>query len=307
MERENERNLEPAAQLSREHAGRVVNPSAQPASAPRPWASVEFSHPLELRPDISHVLFDFDGTLSLIRQGWPEVMVPMFVEALPRQPGETEDSVRQMVFDDIMRLNGKQTIYQMIQLSERIKERGGQPQEPLWYKHEYLRRLDLHIGARVGGLSSGAIRPDAMLVHGARGFLEHLRALGLPLYLASGTDLSAVQREAELLDVTRYFGGHIYGALDDYKQFSKKMIIDRIIADNRIDGRQLLSFGDGYVEIENTKQVGGLAVAVASDEANNGSGRVDEWKRRRLLGVGADVVIPDFRDAVSLVDYLLGR
>jgi phosphoglycolate phosphatase len=53
--------------------------------------------------------------------------------------------------------------------------------------------------------------------------------------------------------------------------------------------------------------VGGLAVAVASDEAHNGSGRVDEWKRRRLLGVGADAVIPDFRDAIPLVDYLLGR
>ena len=55
------------------------------------WTSVELPRPLEPRPEISHVLFDFDGTLSLIRQGWPEVMVPMFVEALPRRPGETED------------------------------------------------------------------------------------------------------------------------------------------------------------------------------------------------------------------------
>ncbi len=52
--------------------------------------------------------------------------------------------------------------------------------------------------------------------------------------------------------------------------------------------------------------IGGLAVAVASDEANNGSGRFDPWKRERLLGVGAHVVIPDYRDAVALVDYLLG-
>ena len=45
---------------------------------------VEFSPQFRPRPEISHVLFDFDGTLSLIRQGWPEVMVPMFVEMLPR-------------------------------------------------------------------------------------------------------------------------------------------------------------------------------------------------------------------------------
>ena len=85
------------------------------------------------------------------------------------------------------------------------------------------------------------------------------------------------------------------------------MVIDRILQEHAITGRQLLSFGDGYVEIENTKQAGGLAVAVASDEAHNGSGRVDEWKRERLLGVGADAVIPDFRDAIPFVDYLLGR
>jgi len=258
------------------------------------------------RPEIGHVLFDFDGTLSLIRQGWPDVMVPMFVEALPRLPGEGEADVRRMVVDDIMRLNGKQTIYQMIQLTERVRERGGDPQEPLWYKHEYLRRLEQHIGGRTAQLASRAIPADAMLVHAARPFLEHLRQLGLPLYLASGTDLSAVKREAELLDITRYFGDHIYGALDDFKRFSKKIVIDRILHDHAITGRHLLSFGDGYVEIENTKQAGGLAVAVASDEANNGSGTVDAWKRERLLGVGADAVIPDFRDAIPFVDYLLG-
>ena len=271
------------------------------------WPSVEVPGVVEPRPEISHVLFDFDGTLSLIRQGWPEVMVPMFVEALPLLPGESADGLRQLVLDDIMRLNGKQTIYQMIQLTERIRERGGQPREPLWYKHEYLRRLDRHIGARTAGLAAGTIAPDAMLVHAARPLLEHLRGLGLPLYLASGTDAFAVRREAGLLDITGYFDGHIYGALDDYKRFSKKIVIDRIIQEHGITGGQLLSFGDGYVEIENTKQVGGLAVAVASDEAQNGSGRVDEWKRRRLLGVGADAVIPDFRDAIPFVDYLLGR
>jgi phosphoglycolate phosphatase-like HAD superfamily hydrolase len=268
---------------------------------------LELPRPLEPRPEISHVLFDFDGTLSLIRQGWPEVMVPMFVESLPRLASETESDLRQLVLDDIMRLNGKQTIYQMIQLAERIQERGGEPRDPLWYKHEYLRRLDTHIASRSAGLASRTINKDAMLVHGARSLLEHLQRLGLPLYLASGTDEVAVKREADLLDITRYFGDHIYGALDDYKRFSKQMVIDRILQEHRITGRQLLSFGDGYVEIENTKQAGGLAVALATDEANNGSGQVDEWKRRRLLGVGADVVIPDFRDALPLVDYLLGR
>src|SRR4026207_1768675 len=110
---------------------------------------VEFSAGFAPRRGITHVLFDFDGTLSLIREGWPEVMVPMFVEMCPALPNESEAQRRQMLYDDIMRLNGKQTIYQMIQLAERIRERGGRPKEPLWYKKEYLRRLDERIHARL--------------------------------------------------------------------------------------------------------------------------------------------------------------
>ena len=267
---------------------------------------VEFAPGFRPRPGITHVLFDFDGTLSLIRQGWPEVMVPMFVEMLPSMSGENEEAKRALVYDDIMRLNGKQTIYQMIQLAERIRERGGQPQESLWYKKEYLRRLDERIESRREGLRSGNIKPDDLLVFGSRRLLDHLQSQNLKLYLASGTDEPFVKQEAELLNISKYFGPRIYGALDDYKNFSKKMVIDRILRENRIAGNQLLAFGDGYVEIENTKEVGGLAVAVASDEANNGSGRMDEWKRGRLLGVGADVVIPDFRDGEVLMKRIYG-
>lgn len=265
---------------------------------------VEFSSSFKPRRGLTHVLFDFDGTLSLIRQGWPDVMVPMFTEVLPALPGETDEQRRQLAFEDIMRLNGKQTIYQMIQLAERIRERGGTPREPLDYKHEYLRRLDERIHHRVEGIRAGRIAADDLTVLGTRALLEGLTARGLPLYLASGTDEQFVKAEAEALDIAKYFKGHIYGAQDDYKKFSKKMVIDRILAENKIPGESLLAFGDGYVEIENTKQVGGLAVAVASDEANNGSGRMDEWKRQRLLGVGADICIPDYRDVGPLFDVL---
>lgn len=267
--------------------------------------TIEFAQGFVPRRGITHVLFDFDGTLSLIRQGWPEVMGPMFVEMLPRCDGETESDLHKLAFDDIMRLNGKQTIYQMIQLAERIRERGGEPREPLWYKHEYLRRLDARISTRVEGLRAGSIPADELLVWGARALLEELVRRGLKLYLASGTDELFVRREAELLDVARYFGPHIYGAQDNYQTFSKKIVIERILKENKIAGAQLLAFGDGYVEIENTKQVGGLAVAVASDEANNGSGRMDEWKRQRLMGVGADMAIPDYHEARALLRQIL--
>ncbi|MDB6033210.1 MAG: putative phosphatase [Verrucomicrobiales bacterium] len=269
--------------------------------------SIEFSPGFAARPQVSHVLFDFDGTLSLIREGWPEIMVPMFVELLPKRADETESDVRHLMLDDIMRLNGKQTIYQMIQFADRVKERGGTPKDPLWYKKEYLRRLDERIAARIEGIQSGRLNRDHFIVHEAWPMLDYLQKRGLKMYLASGTDEVYVKKEAELLNLSRFFGQHIYGAQDDFKSFSKKMVIDRILKENRISGAQLLAFGDGYVEIENTKAVGGLAIAVASDESFNGSGRVDAWKRQRLLGVGADAVIPDYRDADILLDAIFGK
>jgi phosphoglycolate phosphatase len=267
---------------------------------------VEFAPGFLPRPGITHVLFDFDGTLSLIREGWPEVMLGMFVEMLPRRDEDNPEEVKAMLFDDMMKLNGKQTIYQMIQYAERVKERGGSPQEPLWYKHEYLRRLEEKLLDRLARLREKKCSPEEYLVYGSIELLEQLKSRGLQLYLASGTDEPFVKREAELLGVSRYFGRHIYGAQDDYKSFSKKMVIERLLKENNIPGERLLAFGDGYVEIQNTKEVGGLAVAVASDEAHNGSGRIDEWKRNRLLGVGADVVIADYRDAGGLLNKIFG-
>ncbi|HPP54740.1 MAG TPA: hypothetical protein PK777_17430, partial [Thermoguttaceae bacterium] len=95
-------------------------------------------------------------------------------------------------------------------------------------------------------------------------------------------------------------------ALDNYTAFSKAQVIERILQENQVPGSRLLGFGDGYVEIANVKSVGGTAVAVASDEAGR-SGKPDPWKRQRLIGAGADLVIPDYRDWRPLLDYLWGR
>src|SRR3954470_6557297 len=96
-----------------------------------------------LRPDLPRgrfrfALFDFDGTLSLIREGWPQVMIPMMVNVL-RATGTSEDTptLTARVEEFVMRLNGKQTIYQMIQLADEVTKRGGTPLDPLQYKHRY--------------------------------------------------------------------------------------------------------------------------------------------------------------------------
>ena len=187
-----------------------------------------------LRPDLPRgrfrsVLFDFDGTLSLIREGWPQVMIPMMVAVL-RETGtaETEAELAQAVEEFVMRLNGRQTIYQMMQLADEVRRRGGRSLEPLAYKHRYHDLLMERIHGRLEALRSGAATAEEWTVPGSHALLANLRRRGLTLYLASGTDLKYVRHEAELLGVAAYFGEHVYGALDEYQNFSKRMIIERI-------------------------------------------------------------------------------
>jgi phosphoglycolate phosphatase len=251
-------------------------------------------------------LFDFDGTISTIRSGWVEVMVPMMVEALVAlKTGETEQELEALVREFVGRLTGRQTMYQMIELADQIRKRGGEPQEPLQYKRMYLDRLWVTIKDRVEELESGHCPPTKYMVPGSVPLLEALRERGLKMYLASGTDEVYMKREAALLGVTRYFDGGVYGALDDYKSFSKAILIQRIINSAEANGDQFLGFGDGYVEIENVKQVGGVTVGVASDEPE--CRQIDPCKRERLAGVGADYIVANFECHQELIATLFPK
>ena len=254
--------------------------------------------------NIRHVVFDFDGTISLIRDGWQNVMVPMMIECLQTETDTTETSeqLEALVVDFVDRLTGKQTIYQMMQLNEEIEKRGGTPKEPLAYKDEYNRRLLPVVEERIAELAAGTLSADPLRVPKSLEFLQSLREMGIHCYLASGTDVEFVKNEAGLLGVSEYFDGGIFGALREYKKFSKAMIIQKILTDFELSGNELLIVGDGYVEIENAKAVGAIAVGVASVEGNRYNMNAD--KRERLIRAGADIIIRDFQEGAQLLNYL---
>ncbi len=256
-------------------------------------------------PGARAALFDFDGTLSLIRTGWMGVMIPMMLEVLAGTgTGESEAELRPIIEDFVWRLTGRETIHQMIELASQVELRGGTPLDPLAYKRCYLERLGRVIAGRLEALRTRRCPPDAYLVPGARALLEALRARGLRLYLASGTDEVFVREEADLLDVTRYFDGGIYGARDGDPSSSKRHVIEGILALPDIAGASLIGFGDGYVEVEEVKCVGGVAVGVATDEP--GCQEPDQWKRQRLIGVGADYIVANYLDWRELVSQMMG-
>lgn len=251
---------------------------------------------------IQSVLFDFDGTVSLIREGWQDIMNPYFVEVLEKTPkAEETDQIKKCVRDFVDVLTGKQTIFQCMRLNEEVIRRGGASIDPLIYKKEYLRRLMEKITSRRDELKRGG-NPSPYLVPGCVELLEGLQAQGVRIYLASGTDEADVFEEVELLGLTAYFNGGIYGALDAMVDCSKELVIKKIMEENQIQPEQLVSFGDGFVEIELVKNLGGYTIGVASEEYRRKG--INNWKRQRLLDAGAHAIIPDFEDSQKIIDFL---
>ena len=67
-------------------------------------------------------LFDFDGTISLIREGWQNIMIPMMVETIvATKTNETTVQITDIVSKFVSELTGRQTIYQMIRLEEEVR------------------------------------------------------------------------------------------------------------------------------------------------------------------------------------------
>jgi phosphoglycolate phosphatase len=261
-----------------------------------------------IRPDLPRggykaVLFDFDGTLSLLREGWSRIMGAMMVEALVRtNTRETEAELGVLVDDFVMALNGRPAIFQMARLVEEIRARGGTPDLADAYLSEYDDRLLRVVRERVCDVQQRRTPPERWTVPGSHRFLDALRRRGLKLYLASGTLLHHVRAEADLLGLAPYFGREVHAPDGDDSSFSKRAVIERILSDNDLRGEQLLGFGDGVVETQEVRRVAGTAVAVASNLEAAG---VNCWKRDRLVPAGADLVIPDFRNHHKLVAWLI--
>ncbi len=269
--------------------------------------AIQILDPVDFIPGhIRFAVFDFDGTLSLLRAGWQEIMESYFTEVLIAADAATTLEVHAVTAREfITRLTGRQTIYQALELERLVKAAGAAALPAVQYKAEYLRRLHAHIDHRLSSLRDHSCTPTRHLVRGSVELLRAIQAAGITCYLASGTDRPNVVEEAELLGLTGFFAEEgtaprIHGALVDHHNFSKRMIIEQIIQENALSGPELVAFGDGFVEIEEARRAGGIAVGIASRE--DGEAGMDPWKARRLQDVGAHLLVPDW----SAADELLG-
>lgn len=254
------------------------------------------------RPRVRSVLFDFDGTFSTLRQGWESIMGPLMVEMIC---GSTEptDAIREEVADYIDYSTGVQTIHQMIWLAEAVRRHGLNPEthDEWWYKAEYLRRLQEPVDARIARITGGEATPEDYLIAGTCPFIEALRAAGVAIYVASGSDHSGVMREVDVLGLTDFFA-EIAGAPEAAVDCSKEAVLRKLLADAHLAGPEVVVIGDGRVEIALGREAGTITLGAATDEIRRCG--LNPVKVARLTRAGAHALVGDFLCYLDIMCWL---
>jgi len=273
---------------------------------------IEIIHRWKVKPEIEYAIFDHDGTISTLREGWELIMAPVMIKAiLGDKYKDADDSlfhkVKIRVADYIDKTTGIQTLVQMKGLIAIIKEFGCVPDSDMLdesgYKLIYNNELLKMVKEREKKYTKGELSLEDLTMKNAIPFLQKLYDTGIKLYLASGTDVADVATEAAVLGYDHLFEGRIYGAVGDVNKEAKKIVLDRILDTIGISvSGKVVTFGDGPVEIRETNKRGGITIGVASNELRRYG--LNENKRTRLIKAGADVIIPDFSQISSLLELL---
>jgi len=279
------------------------------------WQGTEIETVTDTAPGshrIAHAIFDHDGTISVLREGWEKIMEPMMLRAVlgpvyASADETTYHKVLNRVRTFIDATTGVQTLVQMQGLVKLVAEFGFVPADEILdefgYKAIYNEALLDLVRGRLAKFERGELAVADFAVKGAVEFLRVLHAAGVKLYLASGSDEDDVIAEAKALGYADLFEGRIYGAVGDVSKEAKKIVMDRILADIGADQvSSIATFGDGPVEIRESRKRGGLAVGIASDEVRRFG--LNSSKRRRLIRAGADLIVPDFSQWQAVLPIL---
>jgi rfaE bifunctional protein kinase chain/domain len=261
---------------------------------------------------IRHAIFDHDGTISTLREGWELIMAPMMIRAVLGEKFRDADEaiyhkIESRICDFIDKTTGLQTLMQMKILLDVIREFGFVPENKMLdefgYKEIYNNELMLMVKEREQKLKRGELTVNDLTIKNAIPLLEKLNNAGVKLYLASGTDIEDVKSEAAAMGYTHLFEGGIFGAVGDINKEAKKIVLDQILdMIGESEKGQIATFGDGPVEIRETHKRGGITIGVASNEVKRYG--LNPIKRTRLIKAGADIIIPDFSQLSELLSML---
>ncbi len=267
--------------------------------------------------NISVGLFDFDGTLSDERVGWPNLMVATNTAFLIAHSKNKLDhkQAQKNVIEDIEKTIGIPTYMQMKRLAGMIEKNGcnGADLNPKIFKDIFNNSLVSMVESRRSQIVNGTLTKDELRINGSYELLDELSKILLEgFYLASGSDVDAIKESIEYLGFSEFFpkeritGAGSLGPEDD----AKEAVINRMLNEFSFKGNQLLTFGDGFPEILHTYLAGGIAVGVLTPDhsyyEHQGHFTLKQ-KEQRLVNAGAHIIVRNpFQNIPQLVNVIKG-
>ncbi|WKN30388.1 PfkB family carbohydrate kinase [Porifericola rhodea] len=256
------------------------------------------------------IVMDHDGTISVLREGWEELMHDMMLRCItgnelsslkPEERTTLSTKINQL----ISQTTGAPTIVQMEGLLDMvIREaylKSDEAKTAEEYKAMYLEYLNQHVEERILRFQKGELHLHDFTIKGVKHFIQLVRDRSIGLYLASGTDEDYVVKEATALGYADSFNGGIHGARPDGKS-AKRKVLSHLTETLKVSGEEIIVIGDGPSEIREGRKVGALCVGIASDELRRHG--LNLHKRERLIRAGAHIIIPDYAQ-LNLLEQLL--
>ena len=214
-------------------------------------------------------ILDYDGTLSRLRQGWPEYMREFFFRtAFPKgfystTASELEVACSEKLNHFIKNAAGTHYETQIDILFDALKEL----QRPFSYEkttNDYLQFNKQWVEDRLLQHRENKTLDQLLLVD-AEQMLITLKEQGYDLFLLSGTGSKELKYECQFLGITHYFQ-EIIGYTQDAPDPFKPKVIANILRQGNYNAPSSLVIGDGLTELKAGRENNCQCIAIAIDE-----------------------------------------
>lgn len=233
-------------------------------------------------------MIDWDGAISLIREGWQRIMQEYIANFISSGLPQKNDYLWAQSF--IKKTLGENTVEQMLGMIEKA-EQNGRNDIPVSYsekmalaeEHRKKYREILEKEVRGKRIKTAKKNPDKFIVRGMKYLLEELKKRNIKIFVASGSEQEGkggIEEEAETLGLKHYFEA-VFGYNGSISPYNKENVVKWILNKYNLDPLQLLVVGDGPKEMKVGKKFGAVTIGLISNNVT----------RKILLDSGADFIV----------------
>jgi len=246
-------------------------------------------------------IVDWDGTISLLREGWNKVMKDYIANYISLNPQKKDLLWAENFIKETM---GENTVDQMLGMMAKAHENGvknmpidQKKRKNLAEKQRIKYRKSLEEKMRSKRIKRAKVHPGEFINKGIKKFLQELKKRNVKIFVISGSEQKergGIEEEVEILKLKHYFE-KVFGYNGQIHPYTKENALKWIIKKYKIKNPlQILVVGDGPKEIKTGRDFGTITIGLVSNNLS----------KKNLLKSGADYIVYNPTDLVDCLNYI---